>query len=146
MLSSISPISEPEMPPHEREGAARSAVKPPGPNLPGAATAHHEPAPGAADPFHAAFLASTIATKEARRLADVEFRFVMRFKLRTLPGDDAPMRAAVDRLCKRRRPEIDRAEDAHYRLATLWNDASDRLCCVGRVYDQPSVALRRLVA
>jgi hypothetical protein len=56
------------------------------------------------------------------------------------------MRAAVDRLCKRRRPAIDRAEDAHYRLATLWNDASDRLCCVGRVYDQPSVALRRLVA
>ena len=117
------------MPPHEREGAARSAVKPPGPNLPGAATAHHEPAPGAADLFHAAFLASTIATK-----------------VRPAGSRMSPMRAAVDRLCKRRRPAIDRAEDAHYRLATLWNDASDRLCCVGRVYDQPSVALRRLVA
>jgi hypothetical protein len=138
------------MPPHEREGARGSAVKPPGlPTMPGGAFAHHAPALGAADPFYVAFTASTALTREARRLADVEYRFTMRYRIWETSGEDAPWRAQARRLDDRRQAAIVRAEFAQDRLNCLWADASNRLCRIGHVHGQRSfftASRRRLAA
>jgi hypothetical protein len=124
-----------------REGRASRAPYAAGPAIwaPGAPLA-------ASDAFHAAFVASTALTREARRLADLEYRYTTRYCIWETPDEDAPWRAQAGRLYHRRQAAIDRAEDAHGRLNRLWTDASYRLFGFGRVYDQPSVALRRLVA
>jgi hypothetical protein len=105
----------------------------------------------ALDVFHAAFTASEALTKKARRLADLEFRFTMRFRLWEAPPDNSPWEppppwvAQVDRLGNRRRVAISAAEDAAERLQTLWDDISCRLppfgAAYGHAYGQLSVAV-----
>jgi hypothetical protein len=73
--------------------------------------------------FHDVFTRAAAATKEVRRLSDLEYRWVLRYRLWEC-HEDLKVRRSAARLSARRRAAIEAAEAAEHRLNDVWDALS----------------------
>lgn len=88
--------------------------------------------------FRIAFSTSMSWSGHVMHLTDIEYRYVTRFRLWTVPADDPRLVAQVARLIERREGAIERAEASIDWVGMAWHAASTAMPPIGAYCGQVS--------